>query len=87
MILLLFGQPIEDQIQCVVEIIQRKKNCSMSMQEGNNEKNCMLFVKHVNRSTRLQFVHVFDYQETNNFIKYIEVHFTDRAPEIRSSNI
>jgi hypothetical protein len=77
--LLLFGEASENQMNCVMQILDTF--CKLSGQEVSQAKTSILFSRNVSRSMRVKLLHMSGFRETCDLGKYLGVPLTGRAPK------
>jgi ribonuclease HI len=77
--LLLFGEATEEQMRCMVYILD--KFCSLSGQQVSKEKTSIFFSSNTNRNLRDKLVRISGFRETNALGKYLGVPLIGRAPK------
>jgi hypothetical protein len=77
--LLLFGEATENQMNCVIDILDQF--CTMSGQEVSHEKTSILFSKNVTRGVKNKLVHLSTFRETSSLGKYLGVPLIGGAPK------
>jgi hypothetical protein len=69
--LLLFGEATEEQMQCMIHILD--KFCKLSGQQVSNEKTSVFFSTNTSIRLRDKLVRISGYRETNSLGKYLWV--------------
>lgn len=78
--LLLFGQALVEQMQCVLDVLYQF--CELSGQQINNSKTNIMFSKNVGREMRDSLVSSLSgFKETSSMGKYLGVPLLGRAPK------
>jgi hypothetical protein len=76
--LLLFGTASENQMKCVLEVLEIF--CHMSGQEISHEKTSLLLSRNVDHGLRMRLIQRSGFRVTNDFGKYLGVPLIGRAP-------
>lgn len=77
--LLLFGEVIKNQMQCVMDTLSQF--CSMSGQKDIHDKTSVIFSKNVNKIMQHKFTQLFWFRVTNSFGKYLKFPLSGKKPE------
>jgi hypothetical protein len=82
--LLLFGEATEDQMKCVMNILQ--KFCRLSGQQVSQEKTSIFFSKNTSRGIKDKLLQLSGFRETTSLGKYLGVPLLGRAPKKQDYN-